>query len=110
MSQDPKNIATPNYLLPHFTHTIALLSSYRSRPLRVPIGLQPPRVAICWAGIPALHGTFKVTKEDGEGVKFLVEKRTDYGPGGWKELFPWIECKVEVLEGWDHFGMMVSTD
>ncbi|KAF1952277.1 ketoacyl-synt-domain-containing protein [Byssothecium circinans] len=102
----------PEWLVPHFKATVNLLAGYRAEPLRVPHGIEKPRVAVCWAGKCALdgvrYGMFEVEANDPESVKFLVEERKDYGAGGWAELFPGISCRVETLQGWDHFNMMVG--
>ncbi|KAH7382523.1 putative polyketide synthase [Phaeosphaeria sp. MPI-PUGE-AT-0046c] len=97
---------TPDWLVSQFERTIELLASYKAQPLRVPEGMRMPRVAIYWAGQPALDNKFKVKEEDGEGVKFLVERRKDWGPGRWEGLFPGVRCRVEVLKECDHFSMM----
>jgi hypothetical protein len=103
----------PDWLIPHFEATIELLAGYRAQPLKLPRGAVVPRVSLCWASECALDGlkyaTFKVNDEDGEGVRFLAEIRTDHGAGGWATMFPCLHYDVEVLQGWNHFNMMVST-
>ncbi|RDA96259.1 hypothetical protein CP533_1781 [Ophiocordyceps camponoti-saundersi (nom. inval.)] len=92
----------PAWLLPHFEATIDLLSSYR--PTRLVAG-EVPDVFICWAGQPALPG-FRLRPEHGQGVRFLTERRGDFGPAGWEELVPRGKLSTHVLEGFDHFGIM----
>jgi surfactin synthase thioesterase subunit/acyl carrier protein len=104
---------SPDWLIPHFEATIELLAGYRAQPLKLPKGAVVPRISLCWASECALDGskyaTFKINDEDDEGVRFLAEKRTDYGAGSWATMFPGLHCHVEVLQGWNHFNMMVST-
>ena len=47
--------------------------------------------------------------DDGEGVRFLTEVKTDFSPGAWAELLPGWEIRVEVAAA-DHFGMMVGSE
>jgi hypothetical protein len=44
--------------------------------------------------------------EDTEGMKFLTEQRTDFGPGEWSDLFPGKHLNVNVIRGEHHFSMM----
>lgn len=110
----------PDWLIPHFKATVELISTYHAPPLRLPPGMSPPRMSVCWAGRAALDGVRfakmelwedrgKGEGEGNRGVRFLTEKRTEVGAGGWAELIPGEGgVRVEVLGGWDHFGIMVS--
>jgi hypothetical protein len=99
-------------LIPHFKATVDLLAGYSAEPLHVPREVSKPRVSLCWAGKCALDGvryeSFTVNATDLEGVRFLTETRTDFGPGAWADLFPGIHCHVATLRDWDHFNMMVG--
>jgi thioesterase domain-containing protein len=107
-----KGRAPPEWLVPHFKATIELLAEHCAGPLRVPVEVSMPSVALCWAGECALDGVryaqLKAEETESEGVKFLAEKRKDFGLGSWAELLPGSKCHVKVLNGWDHFNMMVS--
>ncbi|KAH8754195.1 polyketide synthase module [Diaporthe sp. PMI_573] len=107
----------PEWLLPHFNATIDLLSSYCAEPMAATCTHagqqnQCTSVVIVWAGRPALNGDqypkFKLLPEDGEGVRFLSQTRTDYGPSGWESLVVDTSIQIHVLKGFDHFDMMVS--
>lgn len=101
----------PPWLVPHFEATIDLLHDYR--PLPISRSAKMPHVNIIWAGECALDGVryAKLPKEqaddrDTEGMKFLTERRQDFGPGGWANLFPGADIKVEVAEEEHHFSLM----
>ncbi|KAF2787644.1 polyketide synthase [Melanomma pulvis-pyrius CBS 109.77] len=100
----------PEWLIPHFNATIDLLASYSAVPLRLSSEMAVPRIALCWAGECALDGNryrkFDCREEDGEGVRFLTEQRTEFGAGKWADLVPGLVWQVEVMKGWDHFNMM----
>lgn len=46
--------------------------------------------------------------DDLEGMKFLLESRTDFGPNGWDTLIrdPERPLSIERTEGANHFTMM----
>lgn len=44
--------------------------------------------------------------DDTEGMKFLSEPRTDFGPAGWENYFPGEQVEAVTAEGAHHFGMM----
>ncbi|KAH7094400.1 hypothetical protein FB567DRAFT_510112 [Paraphoma chrysanthemicola] len=100
----------PAWLMPHFEATIELLHNYRAPPM--PHGSSPERITIVWAGKCAFGGKYapfppaSMEGEDTEGMKFLTEQRTDFGPGRWQELFPEKDIDVRVVEGEHHFSMM----
>lgn len=101
----------PPWLVPHFEATIDLLHDYR--PPSMPRTAKISSVNIIWAGECALDGVkyAQLPKEhagdsDTEGMKFLTEKRRDFGPGGWANLFPGTNITVEVAQGEHHFSLM----
>lgn len=99
----------PEWLVPHFRASINVLHDYHADPL--PKGFTP-KVSLIWASECILDGVgfsgFKPSPGDPEGIKFLTEKRSDFSAGGWTRLFPDDEVTVEVMEGANHFSMMVS--
>ncbi|KAH8730335.1 hypothetical protein GQ44DRAFT_747268 [Phaeosphaeriaceae sp. PMI808] len=101
----------PDWLMPHFEATIELLHDYRAPPFVQSID-SPKRVTVIWAGDCAFGGKYalfppaSMEGEDTEGMKFLTEQRTDFGPGKWADLFPGNHIDVYVVEGEHHFSMM----
>ncbi|KAK8130910.1 hypothetical protein PG984_007348 [Apiospora sp. TS-2023a] len=77
--------AQRDWLIPHFSATVELLAQYDPQPLQVPCGAPPPRIALCWAGRPALDGVrysrYDAVDGDGDGLRFLTEARSEFGPG-----------------------------
>lgn len=85
---DGKN-KIPDWLIPHFSHTIAALSAYKPVPL--PRGCQPPRTMAIWAR----HGVCRYPGKDPRPEKlpnepksmtWLLDNRTDFGKNGWEKL------------------------
>lgn len=116
LAPTPAAKAAPAWLLPHFRATIDLLHDYHAPPLSTRnSAVAEMKVAIIWAGECALDGV-RYPKlpprgagdvEDEEGVKFLAERRVDFGPGRWAGLFPpGVSVSTHVVEGEHHFGMM----
>lgn len=100
-------------LIAHFNASIDVLHEYRATPL--PAGHCPERVSIIWAPdtITDRPGVKKPEPhpDDTEGMKFLTEKRTDFGSNGWDKLFPDGSCEITLgrVENTHHFSMMVSS-
>ena len=101
----------PEWLMPHFEATIEILHNYHAPPMSRTANM--PRVSLIWAEECALDGvryaklpSALAEDEDTEGMKFLTEKRADFGPGEWADLFPGQEIRVEVARGQHHFSMM----
>ncbi|GIJ99615.1 type I iterative polyketide synthase [Aspergillus viridinutans] len=98
----------PEWLIPHFKKTNAILSGYYATPFAA--GRGPGRTGIIWASQsvfdtkgcarPAPH------PEDTEDMKFLTEARTDFSAGIWGSLFPGAQVVVDKVDGADHFSMM----
>ncbi|KXT08901.1 hypothetical protein AC579_8464 [Pseudocercospora musae] len=44
--------------------------------------------------------------EDTEGMNFLTERRKDFGPGEWADLFPGAHITASTVQGEHHFSMM----
>ena len=111
-SSSQKSIELPEWLMSHFEATIELLHDYRAIPMPA-TGNRPQKVRVVWAGACAFDGDKYPSlpgpdagDEDTEGMKFLTERRTDFGPGGWAQLFPGGDIQVHVIEGEHHFSMM----
>ncbi|KAK3902976.1 conidial yellow pigment biosynthesis polyketide synthase [Staphylotrichum tortipilum] len=102
----------PAWLIPHFNATIDLLHEYRAAPMRPGRFFDLPKVKIIWAAAciadnPCLP-KLAPHPDDTEGMKFLLERRTEFGPNGWDALFPGREAGIvlERVEGAHHFSMM----
>jgi iterative type I PKS product template protein len=99
----------PATLVPHFRAQVEMLRDYVADPL--PEGFTP-KTSIVWAGRCVFDGrpgrpVFETRPEDPEGIKFLTEPRRDWSAGRWRDLFPLDEPEVFVMDGEDHFSMMV---
>ncbi|KAI1412620.1 polyketide synthase [Hypoxylon sp. FL1857] len=102
----------PAWLIPHFNATIDLLHEYRAAPMRPGRYFDLPKVSIIWAAT-CIADNPRLPKlaphpDDTEGMKFLLERRTDFGPNGWDALFPGRERDIVIdrVEGAHHFSMM----
>lgn len=95
-------------LVSHFEANMDVLHTYHAEPL--PEGFTP-RTSILWAGECVFDGVrfpkFPLRPGDPEGIKFLVEKRSDFSAGDWATLFPGERVVTEVMDGANHFTMMV---
>ncbi|PCG99795.1 Acyl transferase/acyl hydrolase/lysophospholipase [Penicillium occitanis (nom. inval.)] len=105
----------PPWLIPHFNATIDILHDYHAEPLIKDSGcLVEPRVSIYLATECIFDGNDYASLPDMPGeathsMKFLTEPRTDFTPGGWAQLFPEQEIRVQLAYGANHFSMMVSS-
>ncbi|KAF2169976.1 hypothetical protein M409DRAFT_35986 [Zasmidium cellare ATCC 36951] len=105
----------PEWLMPHFEATIDLLHDYKASPL---LKGQAPKTSLIWAAdcvfdgvdFPYMPDAAAEDQDDGEAVKFLTEKRTDFSAGYWGRLFPGGQVSVEVAKGAHHFSLMVCFD
>lgn len=101
----------PDWLMPHFEATIDLLHDYCAHPMPR-ANPNPRKITIIWAADCAFGGKYAplaaatLGDEDTEGMKFLTEQRTDYGPDKWVDLFPGKSVEVDVVRGAHHFSMM----
>ncbi|GKT47439.1 non-reducing polyketide synthase pks27 [Colletotrichum spaethianum] len=102
----------PQWLMPHFRASTELLRDYHA-PAMAPEAARKLRVNIIWAGECAFDGVHyphippaMMEGEDCQGMKFLTERRKDFGPGEWALLFPGASITTRVIEGEHHFSMM----
>lgn len=103
----------PEWLIPHFNATIDLLHEYRAAPMHSG-QFKLPKVGIIWAAssiadnpsLPKLASH----PDDTEGMKFLLERRTNFGGNGWETLFTGRQSEIVIdrVDGAHHFSMMVS--
>ncbi|KAF7180566.1 hypothetical protein CNMCM7691_009857 [Aspergillus felis] len=98
----------PEWLIPHFKKTNAILSGYYATPFAA--GRGPGRTGIIWAS-QSVFDTKRCARpaphpDDTEDMKFLTEARTDFSSGIWGSLFPGSEVVVNKVDGADHFSMM----
>lgn len=104
--------AAPDWLMAHFRATIDLLHDYQATPL--PEG-HAPKVDIIFAADCVFDGVeFALMPEaeagnqdEGEAVKFLTEKRSEFSAGSWARLFPAGAVSVQAAAGAHHFSLLV---
>ena len=102
----------PEWLMPHFRAQIELLHDYHAPPMPAHL-IKDTKITIVWAGECAFDGVrypllppAMMQGEDTEGMKFLTERRQDFGAGEWKDLFPGADLTVKTVDGEHHFSMM----
>ncbi|KAL8720159.1 MAG: hypothetical protein Q9225_002947 [Loekoesia sp. 1 TL-2023] len=99
----------PNWLLPHFQHTIRAMNAYK------PSAMDPhhaPQTFAVWAtdGVCPNPGDrarlLPPQDDDPKSMEWLLEDRTDFGTNGWDRLIPG-EGKIRfaTIKG-NHFTMM----
>ena len=68
-----------------------------------------PKTQIIWA-CDAIdrhcEPKFEKLQGDPEGLKFLTEARTDFGPAGWETLLPKEKIEISRVKDGNHFSMM----
>ncbi|OLN84419.1 Conidial yellow pigment biosynthesis polyketide synthase 4 [Colletotrichum chlorophyti] len=111
MRRDTENFTPPEWLIAHFRAATALLHEYYAPPTPADVA-KKMRVTIIWAGQTAFDGvryshlSAAMREEDCEGMKFLTESRTDFGPGDWAKLLPGATIMTHTVEGEHHFSIM----
>lgn len=106
--------AAPEWLIPHFHATIELLHDYHALPLPKSRNGSGPNVTIIWAGAcafddhryPEMPHETSHTPTEMEGIRFLTQRRTDFGPGMWAKLLLEHRVTAHRIEGEHHFSMM----
>ncbi|KAK1993700.1 beta-ketoacyl synthase [Colletotrichum falcatum] len=111
MRRDPENFTLPEWLIAHFRAANALLHEYYAPPTP-PHAARKMRVTIIWAGETAFdgirhsHPSAAMREEDCDGMKFLTESRTDFGPGDWAKLLPGATITTHAVAGEHHFSIV----
>ncbi|KAF2259018.1 polyketide synthase-like protein [Lojkania enalia] len=90
----------PDYLIPHFIAVVDVCMDYRSSPLKT---RRMPKLGLIWASDTVMD---EATAPKMEGMHFMVNKRTDFGPDGWDQVLPGGEVDIIVAEGANHFTLM----
>ena len=93
----------PEYLISHFIAVVDVTMGYRSSPLKTH---RMPKLGLIWASDTVMD---EATAPKMEGMHFMVNKRTDFGPDGWDQVLPGGEHDIIVAQGANHFTLMVST-
>ncbi|USW46734.1 Putative thioesterase, Acyl transferase domain superfamily, phosphopantetheine binding ACP [Septoria linicola] len=117
MKQSTRATARPlatEWLVPHFHATIEVLHHYHAVPMPKPVKGTGISVTIIWAGAcafddqkySAMPDEASHSPSEIEGIRFLTQRRTDFGPGKWAQLFLGHKAKVHTIEGEHHFSMM----
>ncbi|KAL4789091.1 beta-ketoacyl synthase [Aspergillus venezuelensis] len=92
----------PPYLIPHFQATVDVMLDYRVAPLNT---TRMPKVGIIWASETVME---EANAPKMQGMHFMVQKRTDFGPDGWDTVCPGAEFDIVRAEGANHFTLMTK--
>ncbi|KAB2579259.1 Non-reducing polyketide synthase pks27 [Lasiodiplodia theobromae] len=102
--------APPPWLVPHFEACVRSLHEHHAVPFDVEgRSTEVPKTSIVWACDAIdehVQPRFERRPEDPEGLKFLTERRTDFGTCGWETLLPEDCFEVFRATGANHFSMM----
>ncbi|KAG6354177.1 hypothetical protein INS49_004781 [Diaporthe citri] len=109
----PQARKAPEWLIPHFNGTIAVLQHYVAEPLTRAQSARLKTVACIWAGesVVGADKPLEPHPDDTEGMKFLTVQRTDFSTAGWEELVPGVDeaaVLCQRLEGAHHFSLTVG--
>lgn len=109
----PQAHKAPDWLIPHFNGTIAILQHYVAEPLTRAQSARLKTVACIWAGesVVGPNKPLDPHPDDTEGMKFLTVQRIDYSTAGWEKLLPGVDTSAilcQKLEGAHHFSLTVS--
>lgn len=109
----PRARKAPEWLIPHFNGTIAVLQNYVAEPLTRAQSARLKAVACIWAGesVVSADNPLKPHPDDTEGMKFLTVQRTDFSTAGWEMLVPGVNQAAilcQRLEGAHHFSLTVG--
>ncbi|KAL9619045.1 MAG: hypothetical protein Q9160_006300 [Pyrenula sp. 1 TL-2023] len=98
--------STPDWLIPHFEASIINLAAFEPEPLDPS---DAPKTLMIWArdGLVKDPKESKMPRSAGEAksIKFLLDKRTDFGPNGWERLLGAENISTATVEG-NHFSMI----
>ncbi|KAK7703182.1 hypothetical protein SLS64_009158 [Diaporthe eres] len=109
----PQARKAPDWLIPHFNGTIAVLQHYVAEPLTRAQSARLKTVACLWAGesVVGADKPLEPHPDDTEGMKFLTVQRTDFSTAGWERLVPGVDeaaILCQRLEGAHHFSLTVG--
>lgn len=109
----PQARKAPEWLIPHFNGTIAVLQRYVAEPLTRAQAARLKTVACIWAGesVVGADRPLEPHPDDTEGMKFLTVQRTDFSTAGWEKLLPGVNEAAVLcrrLDGAHHFSLTVS--
>ncbi|KAL2285420.1 hypothetical protein FJTKL_08104 [Diaporthe vaccinii] len=109
----PQARKAPEWLIPHFNGTIAVLQHYVAEPLTRAQAARLKTVACIWAGesVVGAEKPLEPHPDDTEGMKFLTVQRTDFSTAGWEKLVPGVDeaaILCQRLEGAHHFSLTRS--
>ncbi|KAL2862531.1 type I polyketide synthase [Aspergillus lucknowensis] len=97
----------PKWLIPHFEACVNSLHDYHASAFTPPSAA--PKTHIIWASDAIDKNCtpkFDRKPDDPEGLRFLTEARTDYGPCGWETLIPQDKMDFAHISDANHFTMM----
>jgi thioesterase domain-containing protein len=98
---------TPSWLVDHFEATLKAVDGYQPTGVVSPPEMAP-EVFVIWASDPLL-GADVVAKAgldlSVKVTRFLLERRTDFGPNGWDKLFPGPNIMIATMPG-NHFNIV----
>ncbi|RDW76453.1 uncharacterized protein DSM5745_06445 [Aspergillus mulundensis] len=97
----------PKWLISHFEACVNSLHDYWASPFVPPSAA--PRTQVIWASNAIdkhCEPRFERRPDDPEGLKFLTEARTDFGPCGWETLLPEDRMDFARISDVNHFSMM----
>ncbi|KAL4781318.1 beta-ketoacyl synthase [Aspergillus varians] len=97
----------PKWLIPHFEACVNSLHDYRASAF-IPTSAAP-KTHVIWASDAIdkyCMPKFERRPDDPEGLRFLTEARTDYGPCGWETLLPDNKMDFAQIADVNHFSMM----
>ncbi|KAJ0115086.1 hypothetical protein J7T55_001495 [Diaporthe amygdali] len=100
----------PEWLIPHFNGTIAILRNYVAEPLTRAQCAKLKTVACIWAGesVVGADKPLEPHPDDTEGMKFLTIQRKDFSTAGWEKLLPGVDeaaVLCQRLHGAHHFSL-----
>jgi thioesterase domain-containing protein len=107
--------APPRWLISHFEACVNSLHTYHATPFVSAAADADaevdatPETHIIWACDTIdkhVSPKFEKMPGDTEGLKFLTECRTDFGPCGWETLLPERGIHITRATGANHFSMM----
>ncbi|KAL7793747.1 Alpha/Beta hydrolase protein [Trichoderma ceciliae] len=97
--------STPQWLVNSFVSTIGAVEKYMPTPMIIPEQTPAPEVFIIWASEGVYSNDLAAHPEIDMNVRvtrFLVDKRTEFGPLGWDKLFPGRDISIAKMPG-SHF-------